>query len=167
MIRLGDRERDLRLPMLAGASLITFLVMTAVGVGITFTDPSLAAPKGSALTVTDEASRGKKIYDAEGCWFCHTQSIRPVRSDLGLGPVTQSERIPAGDKRQFGTVRVGPDLFCVGDRMEDPAAIAGHLRDPRAGRSESVMPSYEFLSDEDLASLSAYVASLECAEGDR
>ncbi len=107
--------------------------------------------------------RGAELYVAEGCWYCHTQQVRPIVTDVGLGPVSVPGDYAYDHVDVLGIERVGPDLAHAGTRSptEDASWNAAHLRDPRARRPWSTMPSYDHLAEDDLAALAAYVAGLD------
>lgn len=106
---------------------------------------------------------GRKLYIAEGCWYCHTQQVRAVVTDLGLGAVSVPGDYVYDPPGTLGIARIGPDLTHAGSRAptSDASWIAGHLADPRAERPWSTMPSYAHLSETQLTALAAYVAGLE------
>ena len=106
---------------------------------------------------------GRKIYVREGCGYCHTQQVRAVITDVGLGPVTRYGDLVFEDPDVLGTLRVGPDLMHAGSRepTNDPAWVIEHLRDPQEVRPWSAMPSYAYLSESDLTALAEYVVGLK------
>ena len=54
---------------------------------------------------------GRKVYIREGCWYCHSQYIRPVNRDTDKwGPVTQAGEMAYDLPQMFGTRRIGPEL---------------------------------------------------------
>ena len=114
---------------------------------------------------TEEAA-GRKIYIANGCVYCHSQSIRTV--DWGLG----AERIAqAGDYIKdrpilLGSQRTGPDLSQAGGEHPDDWHIA-HFANPRYTRPLSIMPGFGFLDAGQTASLTAYVQGLGMKDADR
>lgn len=126
-------------------------------------DPSVLADESRNLASGTPAAEGRDIYIAEGCWYCHTQQVRAIVTDVGLGPVSTAGDYAHDPVGTFGVSRIGPDLAHAGSRAptNDPAWIASHLVDPRADRPWSVMPSYAHLSPSELTSLAAYVAGLE------
>jgi cbb3-type cytochrome oxidase cytochrome c subunit len=148
------------LPVIAGGSLVLFLVALAIGYGLPIFRGGVTA-EAETTGVSREAARGRAIYDAEGCWYCHTQAVRPVANDSGLGPVLTESKTVKG-RPPMGISRVGPDLACAGDRLQDANVVVERLKDPRATVSASVMPRYSYLSDEELAAVAAYVTSLKC-----
>lgn len=90
---------------------------------------------------------GRDIYVREGCHNCHSQMIRPFRSETErYGPYTTAGETVYDRPFQFGSKRTGPDLARVGGRYSD-AWQRLHLIDPRALVPESNMPGYPWLED--------------------
>ena len=89
---------------------------------------------------------GRDIYVREGCYNCHSQMIRPFRSETErYGPYTTAGETVYDRPFQFGSKRTGPDLARVGGRYSDDWQRL-HLTDPRALVPESNMPAYKWLS---------------------
>jgi cytochrome c oxidase cbb3-type subunit 2 len=97
--------------------------------------------------------RGRHLYIANGCLYCHSQQIRDeaftTDADRGWG---DRANVP-GDyvydyPHLLGTMRTGPDLINVGARLPDPDWHLIHLYDPRALVSWSIMPAFPFLIEE-------------------
>lgn len=115
---------------------------------------------------TAQEAAGRKLYIANGCVYCHSQSIRSF--DWGLG----AERIAqAGDYVQdqpilLGSQRTGVDLSQEGGEHPDDWHLA-HFSNPRYTRPLSIMPAFGFLGDADMTTLTAYVQSLGFKEADR
>ena len=118
------------------------------------------------LSASGEA--GLDVYLREGCWYCHTQLVRPVLADVGLGPATETFSDPL-DSAAFGLQRIGPDLAHIGSRSsllgEDAPLAAGEieglLSEPHSIFPEGLHPSYTFLSETDLAALTTYLLELK------
>ena len=111
-------------------------------------------PEGSA------AADGRAVYIREGCIACHTQSVRPIVPDVGLGPVSVAGDYVNEAPALVGVERLGPDLMHVGSRIDDADGLKAHLDDPRADRPWSIMPSYRYLTQGDLDALAEYLLSL-------
>ncbi len=113
---------------------------------------------GTGIVRTETAEVGRSVYVSEGCWYCHTQLVRPIVTDVHLGPVTAASDLGAELPTTAGVMRIGPDLADVGLRpiSEDPAALQRFL----AGDGEIAHQSYEYLSEGDLSSLIAYLQGL-------
>lgn len=125
--------------------------------------PSANSNDYSIETVGD-AHRGRQIYVREGCFYCHTQFTR--LQDRGYGPLVHAGDYMYPDKstqyetpHQLGTARTGPDLTNEGGRMSSEWQKA-HLVNPRAVKPGSIMPSFSFLSDNDMNDLVAYIQTL-------
>jgi cytochrome c oxidase cbb3-type subunit II len=89
---------------------------------------------------------GRDIYVREGCYNCHSQMIRPFRSETErYGPYSVAGEFVYDRPFQWGSKRTGPDLARVGGRYSDEWHRQ-HLEDPRALVPESNMPRYAFLN---------------------
>ena len=98
---------------------------------------------------TSAELRGRQVYIANGCLYCHSQQPR----DRNFGP--DAERgwgrasVPGDyyyDKPHLlGSMRTGPDLFNIGARQSSKDWHLGHLYQPRAYVPGSIMPSYPYL----------------------
>ncbi|MEN8238570.1 MAG: cbb3-type cytochrome c oxidase subunit II [Actinomycetota bacterium] len=107
------------------------------------------------------AFAGRDLYISQGCAQCHTQEVRPVATDVGLGAVSVIGDYANENPVLRGSVRIGPDLFHVATREGfDPEALKAHLKNPRAARPWSVMPSYSHLSEAEIDALVSYIETL-------
>lgn len=152
---VGRTER----PMLTLVGIVALFVLGALfAVGLPALEArSVAAAQipGTTPELSGLAVDGHAVYVREGCAECHTRQVRTVVTDVGLGPVTEPGTSPAVGPSVLGYQRIGPDLTHVGSReMTDEAAeLEALLVDPAAANPESIMPSYGYLSDDDLAAL--------------
>jgi cytochrome c oxidase cbb3-type subunit 2 len=90
---------------------------------------------------------GRDVYVREGCYNCHSQMVRPFRSETErYGPYSTAGESVYDRPFQFGSKRTGPDLARVGGRYSD-AWQRLHLENPRALVPESNMPGYPWLND--------------------
>lgn len=126
-------------------------------------DPSLWRPsdREKARPRTPLEQAGRRIYAREGCWYCHTQQVRPVKADANLGPVSRPGDYAYDKPALLGSKRQGPDLSWVGDRLPDVDYHIAHLRNPRSTMPLSIMPSYKHLLDYELRALAANLVSLK------
>ena len=93
---------------------------------------------------------GRDIYVREGCYNCHSQMIRPFRSETErYGPYTTAGETVYDRPFQFGSKRTGPDLARVGGRYSDDWQRL-HLLDPRALVPESNMPAFPWLFESNI-----------------
>jgi cytochrome c oxidase cbb3-type subunit 2 len=88
---------------------------------------------------------GRDVYIREGCYNCHSQMIRPFRSETErYGPYSLAGESVYDHPFQFGSKRTGPDLARVGGRYSDDWHRV-HLKNPRDVVPESNMPRYPWL----------------------
>lgn len=124
-----------------------------------------------AYQYSEEAKRGRSIYVREGCWYCHTQQVRPwaiqdgkivgVPADADLGRPSDPRDYIYDKPHLLGTERTGPDLAHVGSRYDTPQWHIDHLKDPRAVVPGSIMPSFSYLSEQEMKDLAEYLLSLK------
>jgi len=100
-----------------------------------------------AADYTPREQQGRRVYIREGCWYCHSQFVRPVTGETRRwGPVSQAGEYAFDLPHVFSTRRIGPDLTRVGLKMSDEWHIA-HFWDPRMVVPDSIMPSFQWLFD--------------------
>ncbi|WP_417347449.1 cytochrome-c oxidase, cbb3-type subunit II [Ferrimonas sp.] len=93
---------------------------------------------------------GRDVYIREGCNSCHSQMIRPFRSETErYGHYSVAGEHVWEHPFLWGSKRTGPDLARVGGRYSDDWHIV-HLRDPRIVVPESNMPGFPWLEDNKL-----------------
>ncbi len=98
-----------------------------------------------ASDYTDLERIGREVYIREGCWYCHSQYVRPVTGeDLRWGPVSEAGEYAYDLPHLFSTRRIGPDLTRVGLKYGDDWHYAHHW-DPRLVVPESIMPRFRWL----------------------
>lgn len=136
------------------AAIGLFVIVLLVG----FVGPSIQgeAPgtRTSEIDFSSQALEGRDIYRSLNCNSCHTQMVRPVVADVGLGAVTVHDT-----NQVLGIRRFGPDLSNVGSRITQSqlGGIVGGLGEH---------PAYS-LSADDMTALISYLAesqTLESAE---
>ena len=89
---------------------------------------------------------GRDVYVREGCYNCHSQQIRPFRSETErYGPYSVAGEFVYDRPFQFGSKRTGPDLARVGKRYSDDWHRI-HLMKPQELVPDSNMPSYPWLA---------------------
>ena len=139
-----------------GVYLMVILIVLAISIGglveiiplmlsSDATEPDEGIAPYSALRLA-----GRDVYVAEGCYNCHSQMIRPFRSETErYGPFTTAGETVYDRPFQFGSKRTGPDLARVGGRYSDDWHRL-HLIDPRALVPQSNMPAYPWLEQNQL-----------------
>ena len=94
--------------------------------------------------------QGRDIYIREGCYTCHSQMIRPFRSETArYGEYSKAGEFVYDHPFQWGSKRTGPDLHRVGGKYPDSWHY-NHMLDPTTISPGSIMPSYPWLIDNDL-----------------
>ena len=95
---------------------------------------------------------GRDIYIREGCNNCHSQMIRPMRSEVErYGHYTVAGELVYNHPFLWGSKRTGPDLARVGGLYSDEWQRA-HLYDPRSVVPESNMPAFPWLFEREIDS---------------
>ena len=128
------------------------------------------------LGYTASQWRGRRVYQREGCVYCHTQQVRPLQSEMIRYSIGDSRALPA-DEREYvfdqphflGTRRIGPDLSRVGGKYSDDWHYS-HFYYPRQLNPDSVMPAFTWMftkdpdgnpvPDQDMKDLTSYVQTL-------
>jgi cytochrome c oxidase cbb3-type subunit 2 len=93
---------------------------------------------------------GRDVYVREGCYLCHSQMIRPFRSETErYGHYSVAGEFVYDRPFQWGSKRTGPDLARVGGRYSDDWHRV-HLINPRDVVPESIMPGYPWLLENEV-----------------
>lgn len=88
---------------------------------------------------------GRDLYIREGCISCHSQMIRPFRSEVErYGPYSKAGEFVYDHPFLWGSKRTGPDLLRVGGKYSDSWHL-NHLYDPQSTSPGSIMPAYQWL----------------------
>jgi cytochrome c oxidase cbb3-type subunit I/II len=94
--------------------------------------------------------QGRDIYIREGCVGCHSQMIRPFRSETErYGEFSKSGEFIYDRPFLWGSKRTGPDLHRVGGKYSDSWHY-NHMLDPETMSPGSIMPPYPWLLEDDL-----------------
>jgi len=93
---------------------------------------------------------GRDIYIREGCLGCHSQMIRPFRSETErYGEYSKAGEFVYDHPFLWGSERKGPDLQREGGKYPD-AWHYNHMDDPRSTSPGSIMPRYSWLLSQKL-----------------
>lgn len=88
---------------------------------------------------------GRDIYVREGCYTCHSQMVRPFRSEVyRYGEYSKAGEFIYDHPFQWGSKRTGPDLARIGGKYSNSWHF-NHMADPRETEIKSIMPSYKWL----------------------
>ena len=137
---------------------ILFTVLTTVAILIggavemvpTFLVRSNVPTIASVKPYTPLELEGRDLYIREGCVGCHSQMIRPFRSETErYGEYSKAGEFVYDRPFLWGSKRTGPDLHRVGGKYPD-AWHYSHMVDPRITSPGSIMPSYPWLAENQL-----------------
>jgi len=88
---------------------------------------------------------GRDIYIREGCYTCHSQLVRPFRSETErYGEYSKVGEYVYDHPFQWGSKRTGPDLHRVGGKYPN-AWHYQHIYDPQSVSPGSIMPRYPWI----------------------
>ena len=151
-------------PVALLGSLLLFWVAFALVVLVpTFTIPQQPSTMWRQPTTAEE--RGRALFIANGCTYCHSQYVRPQDWDLGAERIAQSGDYFEQTPHLLGSERTGPDLSQEGGEHPDDWHLA-HFTNPRFTRPLSLMPQFSFYDRGKLDDLTAYVQSLGAKDAD-
>jgi len=86
---------------------------------------------------------GKEVYKKDNCIACHSQLIRPFKSETDrYGKYSLSGEYAYDRPFLWGSKRTGPDLHRVGN-YRTPDWHANHMWDPKSVVPDSIMPAYK------------------------
>ena len=97
--------------------------------------------------------QGRDIYIREGCYTCHSQMVRPFRSEtVRYGEYSKAGEFVYDHPFQWGSKRTGPDLARegVGKNKKSDAWHYNHMLEPSSLSPGSIMPNYPWLLENDL-----------------
>jgi cytochrome c oxidase cbb3-type subunit I/II len=96
---------------------------------------------------------GRDIYVREGCYTCHSQMIRPFRSETErYGEYSKAGEFVYDHPFQWGSKRTGPDLARAGSgrNKKMDSWHYNHMADPTSMSPGSIMPRYPWLFNSDI-----------------
>lgn len=136
---------------------VNLLVWSLIAVGIggiieivpTFLIKSNVPTIATVKPYTPLELHGRDIYVREGCYTCHSQMIRPFRSETErYGEYAKAGEFVYDHPFQWGSKRTGPDLLRVGGKYTHSWHYY-HMADPTSMSPGSIMPPYPWLFDQD------------------
>jgi len=138
--------------------LFTMLALVAILIGgviemvPTFLIKSNVPTIASVKPYTPLELHGRDIYVREGCVSCHTQMVRPFRSEVQRYDPTGAEYSKAGEfvydhPFLWGSKRTGPDLHRQGGKYADSWHYR-HMLTPGDVSNGSIMPAYPWLYEQ-------------------
>jgi cbb3-type cytochrome c oxidase subunit II len=114
---------------------------------------------------TEKEKAGQKLFVGNGCSYCHSRYIRINDWGLGAQRIAQAGDYVGQQPVLLGTERIGPDLSQAGGEHPDDWHRA-HFAKPRHTRPISLMPVWEFLGEQRIDSLIAFVQAQGLKDAD-
>jgi len=134
--------------------LVFSLIAVAIGGAIemipTFMVKSNIPTIASVKPYTPLELQGRDIYVREGCYLCHSQMIRPFRSEVvRYGEYSKAGEFVYDHPFQWGSKRIGPDLARIGGKYPNSWHF-NHMYEPSSISPGTIMPNYPWLFQNDL-----------------
>jgi len=129
--------------------LILALVMVAIG-GVLEMVPTFLIKENvptieTVKPYTALELEGRDIYLREGCYTCHSQMVRPFRSEVArYGEYSKAGEFVYDHPFQWGSKRTGPDLAREGMKYGHEWHY-NHMARPTETETKSIMPNYTWL----------------------
>lgn len=131
-------------------SLIVILIGGMVEMMPTFTIESNIPTIAAVKPYSPLELQGRDLYIREGCVSCHTQTIRPFRSETErYGEYSKAGEFVYDHPFLWGSKRTGPDLHRIGGKYSN-AWHFNHMMDPTSMSPGSIMPPYPWLAQQTL-----------------
>lgn len=127
-------------------AVVVVLVGTTVTMFVPLFMPSTQPPGDFVKPYTAIELEGRDIYIREGCNNCHTQTVRPLRTEVArYGEYSKPQEFAYDRPFLWGSRRTGPDLNRVAGKYPDSWHYL-HMNDPQAMFPKSNMPPYHWLA---------------------
>lgn len=134
-------------------ALVVILIGGAIEIIPTFLVKSNVPTISSVKPYTPLELQGRDIYVREGCYTCHSQMIRPFRSETErYGEYSKAGEFVYDHPFQWGSKRTGPDLSRegAGNLRKSDGWHFRHFREPSSMSEGSIMPAYAFMLTQEL-----------------
>ncbi len=144
-------------------SLIVILIGGIVEMVPTFLVKSNVPTIASVKPYTPLELHGRDIYIREGCNTCHSQMIRPFRSETErYGEYSKAGEFVYDHPFLWGSKRTGPDLHRIGGKYPDSWHYH-HMDDPESMSPGSIMPRYSWLLEDglDISTTAAKIRAMQ------
>ncbi|MCL2871614.1 MAG: cytochrome-c oxidase, cbb3-type subunit II [Betaproteobacteria bacterium] len=136
---------ETKLPWLIIAIVIVISIGGLAQIIPLYFQASVTEPVAGLKPYTALQLEGRDIYIREGCHACHSQMIRPFRSEAErYGHYSVAGEFVYDHPFQFSSHRRGPDLARIGGKFSDEWHRV-HMNNPRAVVPQSNMPAYPWL----------------------
>jgi cytochrome c oxidase cbb3-type subunit I/II len=131
-------------------ALVVILIGSFIELMPTLTISSNIPTIASVKPYTPLELQGRDLYIREGCSNCHSQTVRPFRSETErYGEYSKAGEFVYDHPFLWGSKRTGPDLAREGSKYGN-AWHYNHMMDPRLMSPGSIMPAYDWLLSQKL-----------------
>lgn len=131
--------------LFAVVAAVVILIGTAVTMFIPMLTPEMHPKLANLKPYTALQLAGRDIYQREGCNNCHTQTVRPLKTEvMRYGEYSKAGEFAYDRPFLWGSKRTGPDLARIGGKYPDQWHEI-HFDNPQAMFAESNMPSYGWI----------------------
>jgi cytochrome c oxidase cbb3-type subunit I/II len=134
-------------------SLVVILIGGAIEMVPTFLIKSNIPTISSVKPYSPLELQGRDLYIREGCYTCHSQMVRPFRSETErYGEYSKAGEFVYDHPFQWGSKRTGPDLAREGsgNLKKSNGWHFRHFREPSSMSEGSIMPAYPFMLEQNL-----------------
>ncbi|MBT6745313.1 MAG: cytochrome-c oxidase, cbb3-type subunit I [Flavobacteriales bacterium] len=141
--------------------LVFSLIVVAIGGVIEIVPTFLIESNVPTITAvkpyTPLELQGRDIYIEEGCYNCHSQMIRPFRSETErYGEYSKAGEFVYDHPFQWGSKRTGPDIHRIGGKYPDSWHY-NHMLDPEIMSPGTLMPPYPWMMENEIDTASTKV----------
>ncbi len=143
-------------------AVVAILIGGIVEIIPTFVIKSNIPTIASVKPYTPLELQGRDLYIREGCYTCHSQLVRPFRSETErYGEYSKAGEYVYDHPFLWGSKRTGPDLHRVGKKYPNVWHYH-HMNDPRTMSPGSIMPPYPWLAENalDISTTSDKISAL-------
>src|SRR5574340_1165361 len=136
--------------MFAVVALVVILIGTAVTLFYPMITPEMHPKTDNLKPYTALQLAGRDIYQREGCVNCHTQTVRPLRTEvMRYGEYSKAGEFAYDRPFLWGSKRTGPDLARIGGKYPDEWHYR-HFENPKTFFDKTNMPAYAWLKQNKL-----------------
>ena len=130
------------------ASLVVILIGSMVELIPTFMVDSNVPTIAAVKPYTPLELQGRDLYIREGCVNCHSQMVRPFRSETErYGEYSKAGEFVYDHPFLWGSKRTGPDLHREGAKYPNSWHYY-HMKEPTSMSPGSIMPPYPWLEEQ-------------------
>ena len=131
--------------LFAVLSLIAILVGSAIEIIPSIMSKNYIAKMDVVRPYTPLELLGRDTYIKEGCYLCHSQTVRPMAHEVvRYGKASEAAEFVYDHPFQWGSKRTGPDLARVGQKYSNMWHYR-HFLVPQEVTAGSIMPRYKWL----------------------